>query len=206
MLRQKLTLFTVTALVLMSGLQATLGLPWLVVNMKPKEADGLIELGTLTGAELVPAVAALTPVMWLGVVVALLLKQRVWIGYLMISILAGLATASIASYLSTGDTSAVQDRLAGWTNIAAAHDVTDLTVVRSSTEWLGLAAGILALIGFSALVFYSLNFKRQLGKAAVQKPRQKSGVDESTSQPVTPSDSEEPDDPISMWDAQRPKN
>ncbi len=206
MLRQRLTLLTVTALALMSGLQAAIGLPWLVVNMEPKGADGLIELGTLAGAELVPAVAALTPVMWLGVVVALLLKQRVWIGYSLIAILAGLATATVASYLATGDNSAVQDRLSAWTNIAAAHDVTDLTVVRAATEWLGLVAGTLAFAGFSALALYSFKFRRQLIASPRERTIRQSNAGEPGEQVGADSDSAVPDDPISMWDAQRPKN
>lgn len=197
--RQKLTMVTLVAITLMSLFQVSLGIAWLQVTMLPENADGPIELGVVTGGELIPVLAALTPVMWLGIVVALLLKNRVWIGYGILSILGFAAFLAVAGYNLSGDNEAVRDQLMGWQNVAAAHDVTDLQQVRTFGEWLALAGAILVTLGFAVLSFYSLKHRLTVQSEARVKTFSESHESKSAA-------AESDRDPISLWDNQRRGN
>jgi hypothetical protein len=199
MKRPKLTMVTLIAITLMSLFQVSLGIAWLQVTMLPENADGPIELGVVTGGELIPVLAALTPVMWLGIIVALLLKNRVWIGYGILSILGFASLMAVAGYNLSGDTAAVSDQLMGWQNVAAAHDVTDLQQVRTFGEWFALAGAILVALGFAVLSFYA--FKQRL--AAQSEARAKPLSESLLSEKAT---AESDRDPISLWDDQRRGN
>lgn len=201
MLRQRLTLLTIAALALMSGVQLAVGLPWLQVNMYPENADGAIELGVLSGGELIPALSAITPVMWLGVLVALLLRNRVWIGYLFLTALGVVCTFLVAGYSLSGDTDSAKDQLSSWQNVAAAHDVTNLDIVRLANEWLGLVAALLVTVGFAILSVYSFRLRRIGRERNSLKTEGKRGAASAVTDQIN-----EGDDPISLWDAQRPRN
>ena len=197
--RQKLTVVTLISVTLMSLLQVSLGIAWLQVTMLPENADGPIELGVVTGGELIPVLAALTPVMWLGIVVALLLKNRVWIGSGILSVLGFASLLAVAGYNLSGDTAAVRDQLMGWQNVAAAHDVTDLQQVRTFGEWLALAGATLVTLGFAVLSFYAFKHRLTVQSEARVKP-----FSEPKGSKSAPAESDR--DPISLWDDQRRGN
>ena len=194
--RQKLILLTLLAVGIMSTFQISLGLAWLQITMRPENADGPIELGVITGTELIPAVAALTPVMWLGIVVALLLKRRIWVGFGLLTALGLGALLAVIGYNLSGNTDAVSDQLLSWQNVAAAHDVTHIEQVRTPGEWFALAAASLLVIGFGFLSFYA--FKNRT--PAITTRESVRGQSDPLAGDGEP---EEAQDPIALWEQQR---
>ena len=199
MVRRKLTLLTLAGLLLVAGLQIGSDLAWVSVSMTPENASGQIELGAVTGSELIPVLAALMPVLWLGVIVSLLLRSRIWLGYSLLTVLGAMGVAAILDYNFTGDTSAVGDQIMSWQNVAAAHDVSDLNISRMPGEWIALGTNVVLTLGFAGLALVSFRQRATL-ESAQRLVSKASRTTVATAQEATIDES----DSILLWDNQRP--
>lgn len=177
-------------LVALAAVQVFLGSGWLTVSML--KGSEVIELGTLTGAQLYPAAASILILGWLAL---LLLAISKGISRFVFTVALAVAVAT-AGFIATtgilnGNYQAQESQLSNWRNIAAAHDISDLTLAPAG---FALAFAIAVALAIVASVATWLSISTWPVRAA------------STEQPsagVATADLTEPTDAISIWEEQR---
>ncbi len=166
---------------------------WVTLTMKPK--GDTVVLGALTGAEQDSRISALALFLLAWVAVLWLVR-----GFAIRAIAAvGLAAVAGLGYVVTEFLLAplahdASGRIATLTNVAEAHDVTELDVVTSGWPYVSLLACV-ALFAGAVVVVASAGAWPTRHNASSAKKSQIGGAAE----PVADSD------PISLWDSQRDK-
>ena len=179
--------------------QSFLSFDWLTVSMAPE--GKVTVLGTLAGSALFPAAQSLLMLGW--ITFALLAIAR---GRLML-VFAAILAATFALELWFGGTGLIQRdwhaqqaQLTTWQSIAAAHDITDLTIQTGINGWLFLSAGALGLLTATASVIAAGSWARvrPANSAVSRAETAQSAPDAATVVDADP-------DSISLWESQRAK-
>lgn len=189
----------VLLLVALIATQSFLSFDWLTVSMAPE--GKVTVLGTLAGSALFPAAQSLLMLGW--ITFALLAIAR---GRLML-VFAAILAATFALDLWFGGTGLIQRdwhaqqaQLTTWQSIAAAHDITDLTIQTGINGWLFLSAGALGLLTATASVIAAGSWARvrPANSAVSRAERAQSVPDAATVVDADP-------DSILLWESQRAK-
>jgi hypothetical protein len=164
---------------------------WLNVSMQPKGKT--VELGTMSGASILPSLSALSMFLLAGTVLLALNRGRIAKVFAAV-----LATSTITiAYLSLAyamNPSAADNasQMRTWLQIAQAHDVAELSSSLTANPWLVALASLIALTGQAIAI-----------STAHRWPARSAGRTQSTVEAATAAES---DDAISIWDSQRAKS
>jgi hypothetical protein len=189
--RTALTLLSLGAIAAIAFMQ----FDWLTLSMHPNGKS--VVLGTLSGNEIFATSGALTT--FASVCVLLILLLRGWLvsaAFVTLGAVATTLSAGLAvSGLLTGKFTDSSGKLATWVNIAAAHDIEDLDRSWSLNGYLFVAACLVFLIGATI----------SLATVKTWPSRRTKTVGSESTSLQGPSDEQDVNDSISMWDSQRQK-
>lgn len=193
----------VLLLVALIAAQAFLCFDWLTVSMAPQ--GKVTVLGTLAGSALFPAAQSLLMLAWVTYALLAIARGRVMVVFAsMLLAVFGLALWITGQGLLTSDWHAQKAQLSTWENIAAAHDITDLTLVVGANGWLFAVAATLGLLAALGATLSAGGWAkiRPAGKQELAGSAEASAAAASGDQTGSPV---EPNDAISMWENQRAK-